>query len=63
MQYRILYFFHGQNVVVLAYGIVKEDNRVPVADIDRAIAYQELFTSNPEFHTYNEPEEVENEDN
>jgi phage-related protein len=63
VQYRILYFFHGQNVVVLAYGIVKEDDRVPVADIDRAIAYQELFTSNPELHTYTEPEEVENEDN
>jgi phage-related protein len=63
VQYRILYFFHGQNVVVLAHAIVKEEDRVPDIDIDRAIAQRELFTTSPETYTYLEPEEAENEEN
>ena len=63
VQYRILYFFHGQNVVVLAHAIVKEEDRVPDIDIDRAIAQQELFTTSPEIYTYLKPEEAENEEN
>lgn len=63
VQYRILYFFHGQNVVVLAHSIVKEEDRVPDIDIERAIAQRELFTTNPETYTYLEPEEAENEEN
>ena len=63
VQYRILYFFHGQNVVVLAHAIVKEEDRVPDIDIDRAIAQRELFTTSPEKYTYLEPEEAENEEN
>jgi phage-related protein len=63
VQYRILYFFHGQNVVVLAHAIVKEEDRVPDIDIERAIAQRELFTTNPETYTYLEPEEAEHEEN
>src|SRR3972149_6885753 len=36
VQYRILYFFHGQNAVVLAHGLVKE-KEVPELEIDRAL--------------------------
>ena len=35
-QYRILYFFHGKNVVVLAHAFIKEGSKVPDADIERA---------------------------
>ena len=63
VQYRILYFFHGQNIVVLAHAIVKEEDRVPDIDIDRAIAQRELFTTSPETYTYLELEEAENEEN
>ena len=63
VQDRILYFFHGQNVVVLAHAIVKEEDRVPDIDIDRAIAQRELFSTSPEKYTYLEPEEAENEEN
>ena len=59
----ILYFFHGQNVVVLAQAIVKEEDRVPDIDIDRAIPQRELFTTSPETYTYLEPEEAENDEN
>jgi phage-related protein len=63
VQYRILYFFHGQNIVVLAHAFVKEDDRVPDNDIDRAITQRELFITNPEAYTYLEPEDTDDEDN
>jgi phage-related protein len=57
VQYRILYFFHGQNVVVLGHAFIKEGNQVPDEDIDRALRSKELFVLNPTLHTYIEPEE------
>src|SRR5882724_10290678 len=36
VNYRILYFFSGQNLVVVSHGIVKE-SKVPNVEIDRAI--------------------------
>src|ERR1035438_7078987 len=38
VNYRILYFFHGQQVAVLAGALAKEDV-VPPIEIHRAIAY------------------------
>ena len=32
MQYRILYFFHGRNVAILAHSLTKEDE-IPAVDI------------------------------
>jgi phage-related protein len=60
VQYRILYFFHGQNVVILAHAIIKEDNEVPDRDIELASTYKDLFVLNPEIYTYVEPEEDPN---
>jgi phage-related protein len=51
MQYRILYFFHGRNVAILAHSLTKEDE-VPDVDIERAITRKKLFASNPKEHTY-----------
>ncbi len=59
VQYRILYFFHGQNVAILAHAITKEQTAVPDIDIERAITRKCLFEENPDIHTYNE----ENEEN
>src|SRR5438105_10821812 len=36
VNYRMLYFFHGRNAVVLAHALTKEKS-VPRADIERAI--------------------------
>ncbi len=58
VQYRILYFFHGQNVAILAHAITKDTSQVPVAEIERAIKRKQLFEENPENHTY--VEEIEN---
>jgi phage-related protein len=61
VQYRILYFFHGRDVVILAHAIVKEDSQVPDRDIDLALAAKELFVLNPEIHTYSKQEGETNE--
>lgn len=50
---RILYFFHGRDVVVLAHALTKE-NAVPDIDIERAIARRNEFLSNPRTHTHEE---------
>jgi hypothetical protein len=49
VNYRILYFFHGQNVTVLSHGLTKED-AVPGAEIDRAVRRKAIFEKNPNAH-------------
>jgi phage-related protein len=51
VQYRLLYFFHGRNVAILAHGLTKTD-AVPKSDIERALRRKKLFEANPEAHTY-----------
>lgn len=53
VQYRLLYFFHGRNAVVLAHGLVKE-KEVPNVDIERALARKRLFVHAPKRHTFRE---------
>jgi phage-related protein len=53
VNYRILYFFHGQNVVILAHGMTKE-GKVPDADIERALHRKAAFEKNPKLHLYEE---------
>ena len=53
VNYRILYFFHGRNIAVLDHALTKED-RVPKADIDRAVHRKLAFESNPSSHSYEE---------
>ena len=53
VQYRVLYFFHGQGVAILAHALAKED-KVPAADIDRAIRRREALERDPEAHLYEE---------
>ncbi len=49
VNYRVLYFFHGKDVALLAHGLTKE-REVPPADIDRAIARKERYAADPENH-------------
>ena len=51
VNYRILYFFHGRELSVLAHALTKE-GKVPDADIDRALQRKLLFRKNPERHTH-----------
>ncbi len=50
IQYRVLYFFHGRNVVVLSHGLTKK-SKVPKLDIDTAVDRRGLVNSDPEKYT------------
>jgi hypothetical protein len=53
MNYRMLYFFHGNIAAVVSHGIVKEA-KVPPKEIDQAIERMTKFEHDPETHTYKE---------
>jgi phage-related protein len=50
VNYRVLYFFHGKNVVVLSHGLTKED-AVPPVEIDRAVQRMKQVQNSPERFT------------
>ena len=52
VQYRIFYYFDGQNIAVLNHSIIKKTSAVPKKDIDLAIKRKEKFELNPKRHTY-----------
>jgi phage-related protein len=54
VNYRMLYFFHGREVVVVSHGIVKE-RIVPPREIELALQRKAQFGTNPRRHTYAEP--------
>jgi phage-related protein len=51
VNYRILYFFHGQNVAILGHALTKED-KVPKGDIDRAVLRKAKFQASPNAHSF-----------
>ena len=53
IQYRMLYFFHGNVAAVVSHGIVKEQ-KVPPKEIDLAVKRKRLFEQAPKRHTYEE---------
>ncbi len=57
VQYRLLYFFAGQNVAILAHAIMKDEDQVPDIEIERAIQRKVKFEANPAVHTYMEETE------
>ena len=52
VQFRILYFFYGQNTAVLVHSIIKPGALVDPREIDIAIERMRRFRSNPKLHTY-----------
>jgi phage-related protein len=53
VNYRVLYFFHGQSAVVLSHGLQKE-KIVPPKEIDLALDRMNLFRADPNNHTAKE---------
>ena len=47
VQYRILYFFHGRDVVVLSHGVTKQQ-KVPAVEIERALLRKRLVLEDPQ---------------
>src|SRR3990170_1031766 len=50
INFRILYFFHGREAVVVSHGLVKE-RVVPPKEIDKAVRHMNEFLANPETHS------------
>jgi len=53
VNYRLLYFFHGQNIAILAHAITKE-REIPAKDIELALSRKAHFELSPEKHTHKE---------
>ncbi len=53
INYRVLYFFHGREAVILSHGLVKE-RVVPPKEIERAIGRKKKFETAPQKHTCGE---------
>jgi phage-related protein len=51
VNYRMLYFFHGREAVVVSHGLVKEQ-RVPPREIDLAVKRRQRFKAHRELHTF-----------
>ena len=51
INYRILYFFAGKNIMVVSHGLKKE-SEVPAAEIGRAMERKAKFERDPVAHTY-----------
>ncbi|MBI2336321.1 MAG: type II toxin-antitoxin system RelE/ParE family toxin [Deltaproteobacteria bacterium] len=54
IQYRLLYFFHGREAVVLSHGIIKQASKVPLKEIELALKRKITFEKNPAVHSYSE---------
>ena len=51
VNYRLLYFFHGNEAVVISHGITKE-RVVPPKEIDLAARRRKVYLSNPKKHRF-----------
>lgn len=51
VNYRILYFYHGRNTVVLSHGLTKE-KKVPAGEIAKALQAKKRFEGSPDAHTH-----------
>lgn len=51
VNYRLLYFFHGRNIAVVAHGLSKEA-AIPGTDLARALARKAAYNANPTTHSF-----------
>ncbi len=51
VDYRLLYFFHGRQVIVMVQARTKED-RLPAAAVAQALKCKRRFECAPDAHTY-----------
>lgn len=52
VNYRMLYFFHGREAVVVSHGIIKQRSDVPAQEIDLALKRREEFKRAPAAHSH-----------
>ncbi|MEW6050136.1 MAG: type II toxin-antitoxin system RelE/ParE family toxin [Candidatus Zixiibacteriota bacterium] len=54
VNYRVLYFFHGRQLVVLSHGFSKQQAKVPDTEMKLAIRRRTNYRQLPHHHTYKE---------
>ena len=54
INYRVLYFFFGRQLVVLSHGFSKQQARVPESEMKSAIRRRREFRQSPSQHTFKE---------
>jgi phage-related protein len=52
INYRMFYFFHGREAIVVSHGIVKQRADVPSRELDLAVKRKKVFEQNPAMHTH-----------
>lgn len=57
VQYRLLYFFSGEQIIVLSH-IITKDKEVPSKEIEKSILHKMLFEKNQGKYTYIQEEET-----
>jgi phage-related protein len=55
VNYRMLYFFHGQTAAVVSHGLAKE-RAIPPREIKLALLLKKKFEQNPQRHTFHREE-------
>jgi phage-related protein len=53
VHYRVLYFFHGRHIAVLAHALTKE-RAIPATVLKQALQRKKRFEADPEKYTYRE---------
>jgi len=53
VRFRILYFFHGREAVVLS-SVLRKEERIPPIELGRAVLRKREFESNPGMHSHEE---------
>ena len=51
VNYRMLYFFHGREAVVVSHGLVKEQ-KVPLKEIKKAVERKKKFNADPKRYAF-----------
>ena len=51
VNYRMLYFFHGREAVVVSHGLVKEQ-KVPLKEIKKAVERKKKFDADPKRYAF-----------
>ena len=54
VNYRVLYYFHGNQLVVLSHGFTKQRASVPNKEITTAVERMKRFKVSPSRHTFKE---------
>jgi len=52
VRYRMIYFFHEREVVVVTHGFAKQQSRVPAGEIRLAVRRRRLVESDIQAHTF-----------